>query len=97
MFLRLAQSPPPFVHTTLYDMNDAATATQVTMIRGLPPAERFVRALALTAYVRRLAWQGAYRQAKALGPEAVIDRFVTQLHGATIARAFRAARDAQHG
>jgi hypothetical protein len=77
-------------------MNDAATATQVAMIRGLTPAERFVRALALTAYVRRLAWQGAYRRAGALGPEAIIDRFITQLHGVTIAHAFREARDAQH-
>lgn len=55
----------------------------------LSPSERFMRALALSAYVRQLAWQGAQQHAGARGEAAVIDRFLRQLYGADVAAAFR--------
>ncbi len=60
------------------------------MLRRLSPSERFVRALSLSAYVRQLAWQGAERYAAAQGETAVVDRFLTQLYGAEVAKSFRA-------
>ena len=70
-------------------------ATYHEMIRQLPGPDRFVRALALTAYTRHLAWQGAMLRTAALGPVATEDRFMTQLYGATVAGAFRAARESR--
>ncbi len=63
------------------------------MLARLTLSERFVRALALSAYVRALAWQGAQRTAQAGGDSAVVDRFLTQLYGTEVATAFRTARD----
>lgn len=72
-------------------------ATYHLMLRRLPKAERFLRALALTAYVRDLTWQGATRRAGELGSVAVVDRFILQLYGPTVAREFRAARESRRG
>ena len=67
-------------------------AAHAAMVRQLSKPERFVRALALSAYVRNLAWQGALRHSRSSG-EATVDRFLTQLYGAKIALAFRAECD----
>ena len=48
----------------------------------LTPSERFLRALALSAYVRGLAWQGARLNADTAG---VALRFVRQLYGDDVA------------
>ncbi len=73
------------------DTNPTTRDARVAMIRRLSPSERFVRALALSAYVRQLAWQGARRHAGPGGDSAVVDRFLTQLYGADVARSYRAA------
>ena len=75
-------------------MDDTAEVTRTTheaMLRQLSPSERFARALALSAYVRQLAWQGARRYAGAQGETATVDRFLTQLYGADVATSFRKA------
>ena len=75
-------------------MTDTAAsmgATHAVLVRQLSKSERFVRALALSAYVRNLAWQGALRHSGSSGKAATVDRFLTQLYGAKIALAFRAA------
>ena len=71
-------------------------ATHAAMVRQLSKPERFVRALALSAYVRNLAWQGALRHSRSSGEAATVDRFLTQLYGAKIALAFRAVCDVHH-
>lgn len=61
---------------------DAVTrARDLERLRALPPPERLLRALALTALVRDLAWQGATLHAGHLGAEGVLDRFLSQLYG----------------
>lgn len=65
---------------------DAVTrARDLELLRTLPPPERLMRALALTALVRDLAWQGATANAGHLGAEAVLRRFLSQLYGAELA------------
>ena len=73
------------------DTAPAMRATHAAMVRQLSKPERFVRALALSAYVRNLARQGALRHSGLRGEAATVDRFLTQLYGAKIALAFRAA------
>ena len=68
-------------------------ATYLTMLADVPMADRFIRALALSAYLRELAWQGAVLHAGQQGDTAVVDRFLLQLYGAGVARQFRAARE----
>jgi hypothetical protein len=76
---------------------DAATRDALSaMLQQLSPSERFLRALALSAYVRQLAWQGARQHAGTRGEAAVVDRFLTQLYGADVAMAFHAASKARH-
>lgn len=81
------------------DMNDSDETTRaayLAMLRRLSPSERFVRALALSAYVRQLAWQGARRHSSAQGETAVVARFLTQLYGADVAESFRVTSDRCH-
>lgn len=52
------------------------------MLANMQPAERFVRAMSLSSFVRQWAWAGAERTAGADGPVAVRDRFLAQLYGA---------------
>ncbi|CAN5335683.1 hypothetical protein BH09GEM1_BH09GEM1_27100 [soil metagenome] len=62
----------------------------------LTPGERFLKALALSAYVRGLAWQGARLHAESQDAAAVVERFLQQLYGDDVARdvkAWMAARD----
>lgn len=75
------------------DTDETTRAAHVAMVRLLSPSERFVRALALSAFVRQLAWQGARRSAGAPRDTATVDRFLTQLYGADVAASFRAAND----
>ena len=78
------------------DTDEATRAIYVAMLRQLSRSERFVRALALSAYVRNLAWQGALRHAQSSGEAATVDRFLTQLYGAKVAKAFRASCGESH-
>lgn len=73
------------------DTAAAMGATHAALVKKLTKSEQFVRALALSAYVRNLAWQGALRHSGSRGESATVDRFLTQLYGAKIASAFRAA------
>ena len=52
------------------------------VLANMHPAERFVRAMSLSSFVRQMAWAGAERAAGADGPVAVRDRFLAQLYGA---------------
>lgn len=76
-------SPPVWADA----MNNGTTLDEryVAMLEELPMSDRFVRAMALTAYVRGLAWQGAVLHSGGKGNDAVIDRFLRQLYGADIA------------
>lgn len=78
------------------DTDGAPRATHLAMIRQLSMSERFVRALALSAYVRNLAWQGALRHSGSRGEAATVDRFLTQLYGAEVATAFRTSCHQRH-
>ena len=64
------------------------------LVTALTPGERFLRALALSAYARALAWQGARLHAGADGADAVLDRFLQQLYGADVAAEVRRRRAA---
>ena len=54
-------------------------------IARLTPGERFVRALALSACVRSLAWQGARLSAETPDTAGVELRFMRQLYGDDVA------------
>ena len=54
-------------------------------IAKLTPGERFLRALALSACVRGLAWQGARLNAETPNTAGVVLRFVRQLYGDDVA------------
>lgn len=76
----------------LHDMltpNHTAFAAVSAVPIPLSPSERFMMALALSAYVRQLAWQGAKQHAGSRGQAAVVDRFLQQLYGADVAAVFR--------
>lgn len=60
------------------------------LLAALTPADRLLRALALSAYVRALAWQGAHLHSGASGADAVRDRFLEQLYGSDVAGDMRA-------
>ena len=68
--------PLPLCIMTVTD--DATRDALLRKLRQLSASERFVRALTLSAYVRRLTWQGARRHSAAPGATAVVDRFLTQ-------------------
>jgi hypothetical protein len=70
--------------------NSAAVDTAVSLrydteIAQLAPDERFLRALALSACVRSLAWQGARLNAETPDTAGVALRFVRQLYGDDVA------------
>lgn len=55
------------------------------LLKGLSGPERLERALALSALVSSLAWEGARRDVHTKGVEAVRDRFLIKLYGARTA------------
>ena len=63
------------------DTDPDAYDRQLALIRTLSKAERFQRALALSALVRQLSWEGAARHAGPHGERAVVERFLAQLYG----------------
>lgn len=73
-------------------MSDAADPRDALLL-ALTPGERFLKALNLSALVRRLTWQGALLVAQSDGAEAVVNRYVRQLYGDDVAAQLRARRD----
>jgi hypothetical protein len=55
------------------------------LLRNLTKPERLERALALSALIRSLAWEGARRDVQNKSVDAVRDRFVIKLYGARTA------------
>jgi hypothetical protein len=79
--------------TELSDTTDAVQAQYDAMVMRLSPAERFQRALALSTFVRNLAWAGAERAAGHLGHDAVVERFFLQVYGPSVKPPATHARD----
>jgi len=73
------------------DTDSATRSRYLDLIAAVPPAERLHNALALTALVRDLAWQGATLHSGHLGNEAVVERFCLQLYGPEIAERIASA------
>ncbi len=67
------------------DTDRDARSRYLELIAAVPAPERLTRALALSAFVRDLAWQGATLHVGHLGSEAVVERFAQQLYGPEIA------------
>ncbi len=67
------------------DTDSAARSRYLKLIAAVPAPERLTRALALSAFVRDLVWQGATRHVGHLGRAAVVERFALQLYGPEIA------------
>jgi hypothetical protein len=67
----------------------AAPSSYDALIARLSPEERLLRAIALSAYVRRLAWQGARLHAGASDAEETVVRFLQQLYGDEVALAWQ--------
>ncbi|MGI8619703.1 MAG: hypothetical protein ACR2L6_11550 [Gemmatimonadaceae bacterium] len=67
------------------DTDPATFERYLAVIRTVPPAERFVRALALSALARDLAREGAARHSAHLGDNAVAERFLLQMYGPDVA------------
>ena len=78
--------------TNLTDTDATTRARYLALLRAVPGAERLARALALPAFVRDLAWQGAHRHAGHRGAEAVVRRFIHQLYGPEVAARIGADR-----
>jgi hypothetical protein len=79
---------------------DTDTATRrhvLTLLDAVPPGERLARALALSAFVRDLAWAGARLEAEHLGTAAVVARFLCQLYGPESAARLDALRGPPRG
>jgi hypothetical protein len=78
------------------ELSDTPAAVQAqydAMVMQLSPAERFQRALALSSFVRNLAWAGAERVAGHLGRDAVVARFFLQVYGPSVPAPITPARD----
>ncbi len=60
---------------------DRMTESYRALLRQLSGPERLERALALSALVRSLAWEGALRDVQAKGTDAVRERFLIKLYG----------------
>jgi hypothetical protein len=75
---------------------DPVYATMIELLRGLSPAQRLIRALALSAFVRDLAWAGARRVAGDRGADAVTERFLMQVYGPEVTSQVARARKTQH-
>ena len=69
---------------SIIDTDGAARSRYLELIAAVPAPERLTRALALTAFVRNLTWQGATYHVGHLGSEAVVERFAQQLYGREI-------------
>jgi hypothetical protein len=67
------------------DTDSTTRSRYLDLIAAVPPAERLHNALALTALVRDLAWEGATLHYGHLGNDAVVARFALQLYGPDIA------------
>ncbi len=67
------------------DTDSAARSRYLELIAAVPAPERLTRALALSAFVRDLVWQGATGHVGHLGSAAVVERFALQLYGPEIA------------
>ena len=78
---------------TLADAERDAVERHLSLVRALSKTERLERALALSAFVRRLAWEGATRHAGAGGRAAVVERFLRQLYGPELAPELRRLAD----
>ncbi len=65
------------------------------LVRALSPSERLTRALALSAFARMLAWQGALQAIGDRSATAALHRFLEQLYGPDVAA--RAVSLAPHG
>lgn len=63
------------------DTADLVQVEQRARLAAMLPTERLLRALALSAFVRDVTWAGAQRAVGDRGPDAVRDRFLTQLYG----------------
>ena len=74
----------------LPDTTAPMQAQHHALLATLSPAERVLRALTLSAFVRDVAWAGAERAAGEHGPEAVRERFLEQLYGHDMPDALRA-------
>lgn len=72
------------------DTTDHERARQRALLAAASPAERLLKALALSAFVRQLAWAGAERSAGGAGPDAVRERFLVQLYGPDLSDDLRA-------
>ncbi len=73
------------------DTDSVARTRYLELIAAVPGPERLTRALALSAFVRDLAWQGATLHVGHLGSEAVVERFARQLYGPEIAERIAAS------
>ena len=67
-----------------------------TQIAQLTPGDRFLRALALSAYIRSLAWQGARLNAETPDSAGVVLRFVRQLSGDDVALMWQRRTEARN-
>jgi hypothetical protein len=79
--------------TSPTDAERNALARQLSLVRALSKSERFERAMALSALVRRLAWEGASRHVGSRGPDAVAERFLRQLYGPELTPELRRLAD----
>ena len=70
------------------DTSPAAGQQYLAMLREMPGPERLRRALELTVLAMDLAWAGAVRHAGHQGHAAVVRRFLRQVHGDEVARAY---------
>lgn len=77
---------PCLTGTTSRVPSDSAVPSSYDMqVARLSPSERFLRALALSAGVRGLAWEGARLNAVTPDTAGVVLRFVRQLYGDDVA------------
>lgn len=70
----------------MMDTDAAGLAQYFDLIRSIPRPQRLAHALALSALVRAMAWQGAVRHSAHAGDLAVAERFLLQLYGPDVAR-----------
>ncbi len=78
------------------DTSEAAHAAYLEGIRALPPAERVMRALQLSALVRSLVRDGAVRTDAGRGEDSQAQCFLRRLHGPEEGdRAFALMRSAE--
>lgn len=80
----------PILSTVLSDTDEPARLRYLTLLADMPAAERLMRTLELSAFVREIAWVGA-RQAVAAGADDTVrNRFLEQLYGSNMSDNLRA-------